>query len=258
MKLIRIKKYYPNVSFPAVINVKTSNLDDFLSYFAVNDEYSQIHKQRFMHSFSFLKQYLDREDYSKILVLGDMGRRSAFIYALKYFYQDKVIDITNFDVRSKRYPFRNETYSIIICMEIIEHLADIKKDYMLGSGFYGTGINNMLSECRRILRPDGILFITIPNVNAYNNIYNLLNFEHPFLYKLHQREFSFNDIREFIEENKLKITQFQCLNCWDWSKLAKHQIEKIKDFIKDIGLSNENRNDDMFFIIQKDLNAKNK
>ena len=44
-------------------------------------------------------------------------------------------------------PFKNATFDVVICTEVMEHVAEPKQ---------------LLSEIRRVLRPDGILILTTP------------------------------------------------------------------------------------------------
>ncbi len=62
------------------------------------------------------------------------------------FFDNSPIPFRQFDVCAE-FPFENESFDLIYCSSLIEHLA--KPDIML-------------AQCRRVLRPGGALFVTFP------------------------------------------------------------------------------------------------
>ena len=54
------------------------------------------------------------------------------------------------DVEKDKFPFKEETFDLIFICEVIEHISDS---------------TNLLIECKRILRKDGILVITTPDIS---------------------------------------------------------------------------------------------
>lgn len=52
-------------------------------------------------------------------------------------------------------PFKDKTFSCILCTEVLEHILDINKS---------------LLELKRVLKPDGYLIITVPNLHCYDGL----------------------------------------------------------------------------------------
>ena len=70
---------------------------------------------------------------------------------------------THFNAEADHWPYAEETFDLIICCEMIEHLA---MDPM-----------NVFAEANRILRPDGRLFVSTPNASSLQNAVKCLAFK---------------------------------------------------------------------------------
>ncbi len=88
-------------------------------------------------------------------------------------------------------PFRNYTFDLLLLHHVLEHAEDDKK---------------MLSECSRILKPNGIFILGVPNENSING--RISRFLQPGLYKKgeHLNFYSENEIL-----NVLKLFNFRIL-----------------------------------------------
>jgi len=93
-------------------------------------------------------------------------------------------------------PFKGEIFDVIICSELLEHLPN-KMD------------EKALCEMARVLKPGGILLITIPALNGLRSTSKLRNLGHddPEGGEYHYRiGYSWNDAKAMIEKiPKLKI-----------------------------------------------------
>jgi glycosyltransferase involved in cell wall biosynthesis len=70
-----------------------------------------------------------------------------------------------FDAEKDRFPYDDGYFSTVLCCELVEHLAE---DPM-----------HMMSEINRILRPDGHLVLTTPNIGSLRAIVAILEGYHP-------------------------------------------------------------------------------
>ncbi len=99
-----------------------------------------------------------------------------------------------------KFPFSDEYFDIIVATEVIEHIFDTE---------------NFINEIRRILKKDGLLVITTPNVASLGRRIMLLLGINPILeYKLsegagHIRYFTFKDLKFFLIENGFKIIKME-------------------------------------------------
>jgi glycosyltransferase involved in cell wall biosynthesis/SAM-dependent methyltransferase len=70
-----------------------------------------------------------------------------------------------FDAEKDRFPYDDGYFSTVLCCELVEHLTE---DPM-----------HMMSEINRILRPDGRLVLTTPNIGSLRAIAAILSGYHP-------------------------------------------------------------------------------
>lgn len=102
---------------------------------------------------------------------------------------------------NKKIPYKKESFDIIFAGEIIEHIYDTKK---------------LLAEIKRILKKEGILIITTPNLVHLPDRINFLKGQtptqikplHKYLY-LHIRQFTFNSLKEILKFYGFEIQKFQ-------------------------------------------------
>jgi len=78
---------------------------------------------------------------------------------------DKGIKAYQLDIDEEEFPFENESFDIIYCGEIIEHLFNP---------------DHLLDEIRRVLKPGGRCIITTPNLAGWPNRLSLLLGYQPF------------------------------------------------------------------------------
>ena len=83
-------------------------------------------------------------------------------------------------------PFKNETFDIVICTEVMEHVAEPKQ---------------LLYEARRVLRPNGILIVTTPFlVPVHESPYDFYRYtNHGLEYLIKQSELHLVEILPFSE-----------------------------------------------------------
>lgn len=96
----------------------------------------------------------------------------------------------------EKFPFPDESFDVIVASEVIEHIYDTE---------------TFIRELKRIMKKDGILIITTPNVASLGRRVMLLFGMNPILeYKLsggagHIRYFTFKDMKHFLRENGFDI-----------------------------------------------------
>ena len=109
----------------------------------------------------------DNGDYS--LKLGKRLRTNA-IYGIEINQKaanearKKGIEVKTSDL-NKKFPFRKESFDIIVADQVIEHLHDL---------------DNFASEIKRTLKPDGIAVVSTENLASWHNVFALLVGHQPF------------------------------------------------------------------------------
>ncbi len=99
-----------------------------------------------------------------------------------------------------QFPFRDGEFDIVLSTEVIEHILDTK---------------NFIEEIRRVLKENGKLILSTPNMASWKNRLSILLGDSRFIksnirypeQRLHIRFFSFFSLRKFLEENGFRIMQ---------------------------------------------------
>lgn len=90
----------------------------------------------------------------------------------------------------KRFPFHKNQFDKILFLDTLEHLN--KRDFVL-------------NEVRRVLKTNGIVFISIPNIDTRWKRLQMRAGVNPYCDPDHKIEYTRDDIEEELERNKLKI-----------------------------------------------------
>ena len=68
------------------------------------------------------------------------------------------LDVNDIDFECEKFPFEDNSVEIVVGLAVLEHIYDP---------------NNFLSECYRILKPGGLIFLSTPNFYlSYNSFYD--------------------------------------------------------------------------------------
>jgi len=107
-------------------------------------------------------------------------------YSDKFSYKSSL-----FNIEKERFPFDNETFDYVLFCEVIEHLTE---DPI-----------HVLNQIHRILKKNGTLILTTPNVARKSNIEKLQHgeniydpYSHHGIYGRHNREYTKNELYEIL------------------------------------------------------------
>ena len=162
-------------------------------------QYVNQHAKRFADTFVLMEPFLHPN--AKILDVGGGG--GYFGYLMREFYPHPVeyeivegpasdiceFKTTNLDFDGVALPFSSNTYDLVICSEVLEHL--IKDPYML------------LKEINRVLGFHGLLVLTTPNASSASAMINLIRGRNPIwnpirddIYARHNKEYTYLELRK--------------------------------------------------------------
>lgn len=117
------------------------------------------------------------------------------------------IDVRIFNIEKDPFPFEDNRFDVVLCMEVLEHL--------------GYSPSHMLAESHRVLDADGLLFITVPNfINIKRTVNMLRNHptEFPYsgygIYGRHQREFAPAEVKALVEACRFEVVALRTANVW--------------------------------------------
>ncbi len=114
-------------------------------------------------------------------------------YVEQYTFESKLFNIEN-----DTFPFPDEHFDYVLFCEVIEHLI---KDPI-----------HALKDVHRVLKPNGTLILTTPNVARYSNIQKLQKGENIYdpyskygIYGRHNREYTVKELSEIINKIGFKL-----------------------------------------------------
>jgi SAM-dependent methyltransferase len=146
----------------------TDLMDNYIKDNKITDPdvllYLEVHKRRFITSFEWVYPLISRDRNMTILETGAPG---FFTHIIRHYFPTIHIDNITSDLR---YPFQleSEQYDLILNMEVIEHIKDQNEARLAVVDF--SGVTSYLSESYRVLKKEGIMLLSTPNVNSYRNI----------------------------------------------------------------------------------------
>ena len=227
-----------------------NELKDYMKQFLKNSSYLEDHSERFFKSYELIKDYSQNFDKEVLVDLASAnGIFVPVIHAISPFKQFHIVDYGNKDVENiniqsstevihvkKHYlnlekdhlPFENESVDVVIFFEILEHLLYDPMHAFL--------------EINRVLKKDGFLFISTPNLNSAKAFQKMLRGNNPNLYtpyrelekvyERHNREFTIKEVELLTSKSGFSI-----------DKVVTHPVTNNKiafflSILKSVGLSN--------------------
>jgi O-antigen biosynthesis protein len=120
--------------------------------------------------------------------------------------------VDNFDVQNGRWPYDDQVFDTVLCCEMLEHLHS---DPM-----------HVLAEINRILKPNGTLLLTTPNIAGGHAIEFCLRGESPYVYgkfeqegaptDRHNREYTASEVQALSNAAGFECIRLRTINSW-WS-----------------------------------------
>ncbi|WP_036286094.1 methyltransferase domain-containing protein [Methylosinus sp. PW1] len=154
----------------------------------------------------------------------------------------KIREWTSYNVNLEEEPIsvHDESYDLVICFEVIEHM---EKDPMY-----------MIAEINRILKPNGVLFMTTPNSTSARNVYKILHGYAPHffmkyskaatLYR-HNVEYAPHQIKAIVNAGGFSVRKM-------WSEdLFEAPMPEIIDLLSALKMPVEYRGDNILVIAEK-------
>lgn len=150
-------------------------------------------------------------------------------------------EVVSYNLEAQPFPVADESFDVVLCCEVLEHLG---KDPMF-----------MFKEINRVLTRGGRLVLSTPNVCRLSAIEAALNGYTPLIYPIfkkestpdrHNREYTPNEVRTFLEKGGFKIEYIQTEDSWNM------QNEEIIDLLKNLNKPIDLRGENIFIIASKE------
>ena len=155
-------------------------------------------------------------------------------------------EIDLFNAESDPFPYGNEYFKTVLCCELLEHLPS---DPM-----------HMMSEINRILKPNGFLVLTTPNIVSLRSIAAVLQGFHPQLFSTylrprdgetdarHHREYTPLEIRQLLENSGFEV---RLLETGPFRDEPKPEFGWVEHLLDRYILSKENRGEGVYVVGRK-------
>ncbi len=149
--------------------------------------------------------YMEILGYRKVVILccPNGGYTGAFDREEVGIPQGFELEVIDCDAEKNQYPLGSRQVSCVVCFELIEHMAG---DPM-----------NVISESNRILKDNGILCLTTPNVISKMGLAKIALGLHPFGWSVftdtyadrHNREYTPFEMQKMFEDGGFEIEHLQ-------------------------------------------------
>ena len=225
-----------------------------------SDAYHRVHTARFARTATLLLENIGTS--TKMLELGTSG---FFPLLCQKLAPQLTVDVTHFDksnqtqtnidvslgkkkinvnafavdLEFEKIPVDDKAYDIVLCCEVLEHM---EVDPMF-----------MLSEVNRVLKNDGLLILTTPNITSSRALKKILDGVEPYFYMQYHRDKSYNRHNyEYSAPSLAKILSAAGFKGKIWSEdLFEDGIPEIVKSLRDFGFKAEHVGDNLISVSRK-------
>lgn len=227
-------------------------LDEFI---LPEDSYHQTHKRRFARTLDLLMQEKPK---GKLL---ELGTSKVIPMSLQQLAPELEVHVTDFDLSKSQIgtmkigerevptyrvdletqplPVEDSTFDVVLCCEVIEHL---ELDPMF-----------MMSEINRVLKPNGLLILTTPNITSTRALWKVLRGMDPYFYmqyrhspKLYRHNYEYS---EYSLKQVVKAAGFSG-RVWSEDSFEDPVMDDV-NALRKLGYSLESIGDNIFSVAKK-------
>lgn len=139
-----------------------------------------------------LKRYFNYTLFLNVGVCVGSPEKLSMKLTKKSSSEESIFSLDVFNVEIDKFPYPDNSFDIVLCCELIEHLA--------------LDPTHMLKEMHRILKPGGRILITTPNVLVLRNLVSLVRDRKNIYYRYsgygvygrHNREWTLGELTELV------------------------------------------------------------
>jgi 2-polyprenyl-3-methyl-5-hydroxy-6-metoxy-1,4-benzoquinol methylase len=129
--------------------------------------------------------------------------------------------VDNFDVQQERWPYEDSSFDVVLFCEMLEHL--------------NTDPIQVMAEINRVLKKDGLLLLTTPNMASAKSVNYVLEGGSPYVFgqyvpgglatDRHNREYTAAEVHRFLTAAGFDVISLETCNSW-W-KDQNHALAKL-------------------------------
>ena len=214
-------------------------------YDAMNEDLWVAHSFRLILTKNWIEQVIDKERSNLSAI--DLGVESIASNLWKQWFPNFSWVNTDFDLR---YPwkFPDNSTDFILCTELLEHLSD-QPNEIFNEGFYKLGLQGLLREAFRVLKPGGYFFATTPNAASILHLQATLEKRPPWFFDRHVREYTLEEMIFEMEKVGFQVTKASDVHCM--SIYSYPEFTSTFQLLLTSGYSTSGRGDDLFIVVQK-------
>ena len=144
--------------------------------------------------------------------------------------------VSGLNIETTRLPFGDGEFDLVIAMEVLEHLA-------IDPGF-------VFRETRRVLREEGTLLVTTPNLVSLPGVYRALNAESPYSfgrfvpwngsYGRHNREYTPLEVEGLGRYAGFETVSLETKDVYPREEIPKHLVQYMMEHKKSLELREQN------------------
>jgi SAM-dependent methyltransferase len=150
-----------------------------------------------------------------VLDVGGAGPLGCALARLGWSVSDSSVDLRG------PLPFADGSFDLVVCTEVIEHIKDVESARIEDlEAFNYSGVENLLRELRRGLRPGGRLIVTTPNAASWHTLSKWLYGELLLSDPNHVREFTAAELERVARHCGLAPVWIRGVESWDLGHTA--------------------------------------
>lgn len=162
------------------------------------------------------------------------------------------LTINQIDVENQPLPFEDKSIDVITCFEVLEHF---RYDPVFA-----------MKEFNRVLKDDALLILTTPNVNSYEGLLRMIQYNTPCIFSRyhpredfhrgigHSKEYSVTEVRQLLKNCGFKVNLLETFDSLPPQMLSPESIAKYRDlkpFLEARGWSEEFARQGMFVVARR-------
>ncbi|MFJ2339045.1 class I SAM-dependent methyltransferase [Pseudomonas protegens] len=235
---------------PECSNILNSSIEHrrkaFLEWLEENTQtqYDLDHKLRFWETYLRLDEFLSPT--TKIVELGGESKITNYLKG----ELGLSVDVYGQDLRYE-FDVESSVYDLVLCLEVIEHIKDRTETQGINevAMFTRSGVRNVFAESSRVLKREGLLFMTTPNACGVDSIAKLFLYQSPQIYAPHVKEYAAQELQQHAEEHAFELVAFSTANVWNPHPAIERS--KVMDILREHEIPTDHRGDDMFLVFRK-------
>lgn len=160
--------------------------------------------------------------------------------------EERKFRIRNFNIETEVWPYQNDSFDLIVCMELLEHL--------MVDPFW------VFKEANRLLKDRGVFVLTTPNVASVEGIQRTVHGYAPYTYGVyspyggygrHNREFAPKEIEQLARAAGFEIQVLETRNVYPQSPVS----DNLRKQILQLGAQSKFLNHTIFLQAAKDASV---